>query len=191
MSAATAICAGPDSAADLDFVAQLRAGEREAFDLFYEAFFPRVYGFVQKKLADRADSEEVVQEVFLNIFLSIDSYRGEAPLAAWVFGVTRRTIARRFRKKRAVTVPLSDEENLGERLPDPAAATPLEHYEAEERLIAIQSVVHDDLSAEQWQIFSRHHLDGDSVTAIATSLGKTEDSIKSNLYRTRRALRST
>jgi len=51
--------------------------------------------------------------------------------------------------------------------------------------------VHDDLSAEQWQIFSRHHLDGDSVTAIATSLGKTEDSIKSNLYRTRRALRAT
>ncbi len=93
-------------ARDLEFARELTAGEEQAFHRFYEAYFPRVYGFVHKKLSNRADIEEVVQEVFLNIFVSVGSFRGDAPLAAWVFGVARRTVARRFRRKRHATLSL-------------------------------------------------------------------------------------
>lgn len=178
-------------ARDLEFARELTAGEEQAFHRFYEAYFPRVYGFVRKKLSNRADVEEVVQEVFLNIFVSIGSFRGDAPLAAWVFGVARRTVARRFRRKRHTTLSLSEDEHLGDSSQDNSVATPLEAYECQERVAAMTSVAENDLTDEQWKVFWHHHLEDRSVKVIAKNLKKSEDSIKSNLYRTRKALLST
>ena len=177
-----------DPASELAFAKRLEQGDRETFEVFYEAFYPRIYGFVAKRMANRADTEEIVQEVFLNVFVSIGSYRGDAPLASWIFGVARRTIARRFRRKRHATVPLPEDESFQDSYRDKAAATPLESYEAQERLTSMNAVVENQLSREQWAVFVRHHLEDDSVATIASSLDKTEDAVKSNLYRTRKAL---
>lgn len=191
MAAAAAVETGFDTTSELAFAKKLQRGDRETFEAFYAGFYPRVYGFVSKRMANRADTEEVVQEIFLNVFLSIDSYRGDAPLASWIFGLARRTIARRFRRKRHTTVSLSEDENSQDSYRDKAAPTPLESYEAEERLLSMHSVVENQLTREQWTIFTRHHLGNDSVSSIANSLDKTEDAIKSNLYRTRKALLAT
>ena len=106
-------------ARDLEFARELTAGEEQAFHRFYEAYFPRVYGFVRKKLSNRADVEEVVQEVFLNIFVSIGSFRGDAPLAAWVFGVARRTGLRRG-ARRAIPVNRRERPAQAALAPEPA-----------------------------------------------------------------------
>ena len=68
-------------------------GDQEAFEILYERYFPRVYRFVSRRLSNRSDVEETVQEVFINVFSSLDSYRREAPFGAWVLGVSRRTVA--------------------------------------------------------------------------------------------------
>ena len=91
---------------DDELIARVRAGDEAAFETLYERYLPRVYPFVSKRVQNRADTEEIVQEVFINIFSSIGSFRDEAPFAAWVLGLTRRTIANRFKKKRHATVPL-------------------------------------------------------------------------------------
>jgi RNA polymerase sigma-70 factor (ECF subfamily) len=174
-----------------ELVARLRRGDQQAFEIVYTRYFPRIYQFVDKRLRNRADTEETVQEVFINIFSSIDSYRAEAPFAAWVFGLTRRTIAGRFKKKRHPTVPLleDDQEN-----PDPVMTrasgepTPLESYECLERVVQLESALATRLSAEQQVLFRLHHLEDRSISEIARRLDKSEDSIKSNLYRTRKLL---
>lgn len=179
-------------ASDVELAQRLAQGDKEAFHQFYEAYFPRVYGFVQKKLSNRADTEEVVQDVFLNIFLSIGSFRGEAPLAAWVFGVSRRTIGRRFSRKRpTISQARSEEDRLGDSRRESGLATPHEAYECRERIAAMESVANTQLNREQWEVFWAHHMEGQSVRSIAEELGKTEDAIKSNLYRTRKSLLST
>ena len=178
-------------ASDVELAQRLAQGDKEAFCQFYEAYFPRVYGFVQKKLSNRADTEEVVQDVFLNIFLSIDSFRGEAPLAAWVFGVSRRTISRRFSRKRPLTQPLPEEDCLGDSPRKSPVATPEETVAYRERLTAMSEAADNQLSQEQWGVFWDHHMEGQSVRSIAQRLGKSEDAVKSNLYRTRRTLLAT
>jgi len=85
---------------DSELVAQILSGSRDAFELFYEAYFPRVYRFALKRLHDTAESEDVAQEVFFTVFNVLDSYEGQAPLIVWVFGITRNTVNRRFRRKR-------------------------------------------------------------------------------------------
>lgn len=175
---------------DEHLVEHLRSGDRAAFDVLYERYFPRVFRFVDKRLSNRADVEETVQEVFISIFNSIDGFRGEAPFGAWVFGLTRRTIASRFKRKRHETVPLLSDEGEG---PVHTATIgwrddPYEAYEFTERLARMEAAIADDLTPEQWELFRLHHLENRTIQDIARSVAKSEDSVKSHLYRARRTL---
>jgi RNA polymerase sigma-70 factor (ECF subfamily) len=163
-------------------------GDETAFGQLYERYFTRVYHFVARRLHNRADTEETVQEVFVNVFASIDSYRGEAPFGAWVFGLTRRTVASRFKKRTPSLVPLGDDDvdsssHAATRDPDPH-----ELYEFSERLARLQHAVVSDLTDEQRQLFELHHLENRSIQEIAVLLSKSEDAIKSHLYRARKVL---
>jgi RNA polymerase sigma-70 factor (ECF subfamily) len=170
----------------------LREGDRTAFDELYRRYFRRVYGFLDKRLRNRADTEETTQEVFINIFSAIDSYRGEAPFAAWVFGLTRRTLAGRFRRKQHPTVPLfeeDDERAYANLAADTwTAATPLENYEMAECAAHLRQTLECDVTPEQRQLFELHHLQSMPIAEIARTVSRSEDSVKSNLYRTRKLL---
>jgi RNA polymerase sigma-70 factor (ECF subfamily) len=184
----------PDQRAATDemLVDWLREGDLAAFDELYRRYFKRVYGFLDKRLRNRADAEETTQEVFINIFSSIDSFRGEAPFAAWVFGLTRRTLSARFRRKQHPTVPLFDEEDergMASLTPGSSAeATPLENYEMVERAAQLTRILESGVTPEQRQLFELHHLQSIPIAEIARTLCRSEDSIKSNLYRTRKLL---
>ncbi len=178
--------------ADEALVDRVRNGDRPAFDELYLRYFKRVYAFLDKRLRNRWDTEETTQEVFINVFSSLDGYRGDAPFAAWIFGVTRRTLAARFRRKRHPMVPLTDVEEersvAGLAAAGEPEANPLEHYEFNERAAQIARAIESELSDEQRTVFELHHLESMPIAEIARSLSKSEDSIKSNLYRTRKLL---
>ena len=171
---------------------RVRAGDRAAFDELYQRYFKRVYSFLDKRLRNRWDTEETTQEVFINVFASLDGYRGDAPFAAWIFGLTRRTLAARFRRKRHPVVPLVDEDEDRSVTQLTAAAqaeaTPLEQYEFAERAAQIVRTLESEISEEQRTVFELHHLESIPIAEIARSLSKSEDSVKSNLYRTRKLL---
>ena len=173
-------------------VDRVRAGDRAAFDEIYQRYFKRVYAFLDKRLRNKADTEEATQEVFINIFSSLDSFRGEAPFAAWMFGLTRRTLAARFRRKRHPTVPLFEEDEDASYSSLTAGgqpeATPLENYEFSERAAQLSHVLGNEISPDQRQFFEMHHLESKSIAEIAKALSRSEDSVKSGLYRTRKLL---
>ena len=186
MAAPEPLAPGIEPIPDEDLVERVGNGDQDAFNLLYERYFPRVYRFVSRRLRNRADTEETVQEVFINIFNSMASFRGEAPFAAWVLGLARRTVARRFKKKQHPTVPLLDEEPETMDLPGAGLqreASPLENYELRERLSDIEGRAARELSVEQRELFERHHLRHQSIQDIAAEMHKSEDAVKSSLYR--------
>ena len=133
-----------------------------------------------------------MQDVFVHVFSSLGSFRGDAPFAAWVLGVARRTVANRFKKQPHPTVPLEpdDESEWVDRSCRSASstATPLEYYECHERIQQIERTAARELTAEQRLLFELHHLEHRSIKEIAILLDKSEDAVKSNLYRVRRVL---
>jgi RNA polymerase sigma-70 factor (ECF subfamily) len=178
-----------DVVADEALVQRVRGGDQAAFQLLYERYFRRIYRFLDRRLSNRADTEETTQEVFINVFASIDSFRGEAPFAAWVFGLTRRTLAARFKRKRHPMVPLPDADTEGsEWVVGDSAGNPLAAYEYRERLDHLAGAMRERLSPEQCQLVELHHLQHRSIEDIARDLQKTEDAVKSNLYRARKLL---
>jgi len=190
MAAADLVAAEPVS--DEELVERICGNDHAAFNLLYERYFPRVYGYVNRRLDNRADAEETVQEIFINVFSCLDSFRGDAPFAAWVLGVSRRTVASRFKKKRHVTVPLEDPEVDAPATRLAAARygqpTPLEHYECTERLARMEAAAKEDLSEDQWRLFALHHLEHRPLREIARVLESSEDAVKSHLYRARKLL---
>ena len=175
-------------------IVQVLEGDEAAFATLYERYLSRVYHFVSKHVGNRADTEEIVQEVFINIFSSIGSFRGDAPFAAWVHGLARRTIANHFKKKRHATVPLgTHEEPDAIELTIPTSRrepTPYDHYECVERITRLESTAAHQLTTEQRQLFEMHHLLHHSIREIAREFDKTEDAVKSDLYRARRVLQA-
>lgn len=173
-------------------VDRVRDGDRAAFDELYNRYFRRIYAFLDKRLRNRADTEETTQEVFINVFSSIDTFRGEAPFAAWIFGLTRRTLAARFRRKRHPMVPLFEEDEELSFSSLTAAgqpeATPLENYEMTERANQLKQTLEHELTPEQRKLFELHHIESMPISEIARTLSKSEDAVKSNLYRTRKQL---
>lgn len=180
----------PSGVSDEALVDRVRGGDSAAFDALYRRYFTRIYRFLDRRLNNRADVEETAQEVFINLFSSLDGFRGEAPFAAWVFGLTRRTLANRFKRKRAPLVPLpADDSELHDESGSMAAreADPHLAYEFNERLRRLQRGV-DELSNDQWELFRLRHLENRSIEEIAQQLAKSEDAVKSHLYRARKIL---
>jgi RNA polymerase sigma-70 factor (ECF subfamily) len=171
-----------------DLLRRVMSGDQTAFASLYDRYFPRVYDFVQRRLRNRADTEETVQEVFINLLSSIESYRGDAPFGAWVFGVTRRTVASRFKRKQHPTVPLADDDSAETGVSAARHADPHEAYEYRECLDRMAEIAMSELSEDQRELFRLHHLQHHSIENIARMLNRSEDSVKSNLYRARKRL---
>jgi RNA polymerase sigma-70 factor (ECF subfamily) len=183
-----------ETVADDELIERAVLGERAAFEALYERYFPRVYAFVARRIDNRADVEETVQEVFVGVFTGLGSFRREGPFAAWVLGIARRTVAGRFKRRQHATIPLDEAgESPTLELLVPTIRrepTPLEHYECEERLARLEAAAASALSEDQRNLFALHHLDHLPIHEIAARLAKSEDAVKSNLYRARRLLLS-
>ena len=169
---------------DRELVEQILAGSREHFEQLYETYFPRVFRFALKRLNDAGEAEDVAQEVFFTVFRSLASYQGSAPLLIWIFGVTRNTVNRRFRRARPrlESLELDVHEVPGSYAPQDRTV------DARRMLRLCEAVIEDDLTPLQRRIFHLKHLRRQSIRSIATALGKSEDAIKANLYRMRRAI---
>jgi RNA polymerase sigma-70 factor, ECF subfamily len=173
------------SARDLALVSNILGGSREAFDELYEGYFPRVYRFALKRLSDAAEAEDVTQEVFETIFKALPSYRGDSSLLVWIFGITRNKVNRRFRGVRPRFESIDDAHADTMAADQPPADLAVD---ARRMLERCDTVIAEQLTPLQRRIFHLKHLRRQPIRAIAEALGKSEDAIKANLYRMRRAL---
>jgi RNA polymerase sigma-70 factor (ECF subfamily) len=66
-------------------VRALLAGDANAFDVFFEEYFPRLYRFVLPRVDHAvADAQDICQETLLRALRRLSSYRGEAALFSWI-----------------------------------------------------------------------------------------------------------
>jgi RNA polymerase sigma-70 factor (ECF subfamily) len=172
-------------ASDAELVREILGGSRAHFDQLYEAYFPRVFRFAVKRLRDAGEAEDVTQEVFVTVFRRLHTWAGDSSLLVWIFGITRNKVNRRFRGKRPRLESLEGDAALSLAGGLPAADRAVD---ARRLLAQCEDVIEHGLTPLQRRIFHLKHLRRQSIRSIAGALGKSEDAIKANLYRMRRAL---
>jgi len=80
------------------WAANIRAGDRQAFELLYKRCAGRVAGFVLRMAVDRSECEDIVQEVFMAAFTSRKSFSGRSKPPAWLLGIAVRRCRDRSRR---------------------------------------------------------------------------------------------
>jgi RNA polymerase sigma-70 factor (ECF subfamily) len=169
---------------DQELVRQILGGSRAHFDMLYDAYFPRVFRFALKRLRDAGEAEDVTQEVFITVFRALRTFQGDSSLLVWIFGITRNKVNRRFRRPRP---RMESIDNDALEIANEEATTD-QTVDARRILDRCQYAIEHQLTPLQRRIFHLKHLRRQSIRTIAGSLGKSEDAIKANLYRMRRAI---
>jgi len=68
-------------------VRKLRERDERAFRQMMELYGDRVFNLTFRMLGNRAEAEDVAQEVFITVFKSIDSFRGDSKLSTWLYRI--------------------------------------------------------------------------------------------------------
>lgn len=93
---------------DADWLRQLKSGNRTAFNQLIAHYKSVVINTCYRFLLNKEDAEDVSQEVFIEIFQSIPSFRGDAKLSTWIYRITVAkcldAIKKQNRKKRFLSV---------------------------------------------------------------------------------------
>ena len=138
---------------------------------------PRLRRFVRRRVADAADVEDIVQDVFSEL---VESYRLPRPVeqvGAWLYRVARNRIIDFFRKKRPESLEDLAESAAGEDdaigveglLPSPDAGP--EAAYARSVLLEELDAALNELPAEQREVFIAHEIEGRSFKELAAESG--------------------
>jgi len=95
-----------DDPSDETLLERVADSDRAAFEILYHRYIRSIFGLALRKLGDRAQAEEVVQEAFTAVWRSAGSYRPERGSAGgWLYTVARNATVDRLRREgRADTV---------------------------------------------------------------------------------------
>lgn len=178
----------PQALSDLDLVDGIRSGSEFHFNELYRRFFQRIYNFTYVRIRNHADTEELVQEAFTAVHRSIGNYRGRSSLLAWVYGITKNTVNNHLRRAK------NQEERFEQARPRLSQApSRLAGCDPEEQL-ALQryaTAIKDCLeSVTPWQaeVFVLRHIENLPIQEIAQRTHRSNDAIRSSLYRVKRLL---
>jgi RNA polymerase sigma-70 factor (ECF subfamily) len=180
-----------DTRTDAELTAAVRRKDEAAFNVLYERYFQRVYNFAYARMHNRADAEEAVQETFTAVFKSIDAYSGRSPLLSWIYGIAKNTVNNQLRRARAHERRLERAEPALLR-----SAYSLDACTPEERLglRRCSEAVEESLgSISTWQaeVFALRHLENMPIQEIAHRMARSNDAIRSSLYRVKRLVIET
>ncbi len=93
---------GPSTDHAAELLLRSADGDQAAFARLYDMLSPRVFGLILRVLVDRAQSEEVLQEVFLEVWQSASSFapkKGQG--RSWVLTIAHRRAVDRVRSSQA------------------------------------------------------------------------------------------
>jgi RNA polymerase sigma factor (sigma-70 family) len=137
---------------------------------------PRLRNFIRRRIADEADVEDILQEVFSELF---EAYRLLQPIeqvGAWLFRVAKNRITDRYRKRRTeartgrlATQDEDEAQDLMDLLPSEEAG-PEAVYLRSVLLEELDEAL-EELPEEQQSVFIAHELEGRSFKDIAAETG--------------------
>ena len=84
---------------DIHYINCIRNGEVNAFVHIVRRYQRMIYTIVSKIVNNNTDAEDIVQEIFIKVYQSLDKFRGDAGFSTWLYHITRPLLKSENRKK--------------------------------------------------------------------------------------------
>ena len=172
-------------AGDLELAQRCRRGDAAAFEELYRAHAGRLYNLVFRMLGSAQEAEDLLQEVFLNAYRKLGSFRGDSSLGTWLYrlAVNQCLDALRGRHSRMARITDSLDDEAAD---EPAAAAPVVPA-AVSRMDLERAVAR--LPQGCRAAFILHDVEGFEHNEVAKLLGVSEGTSKSQVHKARMKLR--
>lgn len=169
---------------DMRLVERFNRGDSAAFSELFRKHQKDVARLVARMLGAGGDVQDVMQEVFLQVFRSLPDFRGKSRLSTWIYRVGVNVVLMHRRAGRSR--PVLAREELA---PPPADPEPLpdEQVERSLRVAALERLM-DRLSEKKRTVFVLHELQGLSPVEIADIVGAPVLTVRTRLFYARREL---
>lgn len=164
---------------DKDLLVKLRDKETRnfGFNLLVRNYQERIYWHIQKMVIDHDDANDLVQEVFIKVWNSIDKFREDAKLYTWIYRIaTNECLSFLSKKKKRFFLPIGDVEGELSRKVDQNA-----QINGDEIQLKLQKALLK-LPDKQRMVFNMKYFDEMKYEDIASITNTSVGALKANYH---------
>jgi RNA polymerase sigma-70 factor (ECF subfamily) len=172
---------------DLELVSALLGKNRKAAAEFVLLYSDPIHAYVHQRLIPRADLvDDIVQEVFLAAWGSLERFEGRSTLKTWLLGIARHKVENYYRTRLREPHSLDlDESSLPEIAEEPKFDLAIDVERTMERTRSVLAELPESYSLLLlWRYWEKK-----SVREMAESIGRTEKAVERALARAREQFR--
>ncbi|HET6932252.1 MAG TPA: RNA polymerase sigma factor [Candidatus Acidoferrum sp.] len=163
-------------------------GDATAFERLYNAHCKRVYSLCLRMLKNAAEAEDLTQQVFLQVFRKISTFRGDSSFSTWLHRISVNAVLMHLRRNRPDEIRTDSLDDTTKNDARPAQLAPNNSsLTLIDRLNLARAV--RKLAPGYKRLFLMHDVIGYKHHEIAALLGCSTGSSKSQLHKARKRLR--
>ncbi|WP_178983992.1 RNA polymerase sigma factor [Winogradskyella helgolandensis] len=180
---------------ETEFIQELKLKSPKAYSQLLDDFQQKVFGTCISFVPNREDAEDIAQDVFMEVFNSINKFKGDSKLSTWIYRITtnkclefirKKNTKKRFAFLQSITgnvIPMDKTDYFTE-MNHPGIL--LENKELNATLFkAINS-----LPESQSVVFTLHKIDGKSYQEVAEITKRSLSSVESIMFRAKKNLKN-
>jgi RNA polymerase sigma-70 factor (ECF subfamily) len=176
---------------DQALVARVQNGEKSAFDLLVLKYQHKVAKLISRYLSDRAEVEDITQEVFIKAYRGLGGFRGDSAFYTWLYRIAVNT-AKNYLESQGRRPPSADIEIEGAELLEGVnglrdLGTPERNLLTDEIADTVNRVI-GRLPADLRMAITLRDLDGLSYEEIAHVMECPIGTVRSRIFRAREAI---
>jgi RNA polymerase sigma-70 factor (ECF subfamily) len=171
---------------DEELVARARQGDRTAFQALFLAHRGQTSRLLAR-LVPHNEIEDVAQEVFLQVYRSLDAFRGDARFSTWLYRLTLNVARMHLRRQKSrPKLALVGKDEAGQ-LEQPSFQTPAVDAERHERLAALDRLL-ARLTDKKREALILHDFQGLSAEEISKLVETPVMTVRTRVFYARREL---
>ena len=163
-------------------IARIAGGDRLAMQVLFARHHVRVYRFVLRLVRNEATAEDLISEVFLDIWRQAGKFEGRAAVSTWMLGIARFKALSALRKRPEQELDDETAERIEDQSDDPETTLAKKDKGAQLRQVMSK------LSNEHREIIDLVYYHEKSVEEVAGIVGIPAATVKTRMFYARKRL---
>jgi len=175
-------CVVTQKCVDADLLDQIAEGDKVAMQILFARYNRRIYYFVLKLISDEALAEDLVNEVFIEVWRSARRFKGNSQVSTWILSIARFRTISLLRRRRDDELDDAVAAALPDQADDPEIAV-----QKKDRVAILRKCM-SHLSRTHREIITLAYYQDKSVGELAEILGVPPNTVKTRMFNARKRM---